>query len=189
MKPLNSKYFLILVLFFFCGCEEAYYHPKPKSYFRIDFREKSYEPADIKLPFRFEIPNYSRIETTDSGNKFNLAIPEHKARIYFSYFPLDEKNFQPLLEEAYNYAYTHNQKASAINTKSIYFEEKNVSGLIYDLKGNVASPIQFFITDSTNHFLRGGLYFLHKPQADSIAPVIEYVKEDIQHIYKTINWD
>ena len=45
---------------------------------------------------------------------------------------------------------------------------------MYDLKGNTASSLQFFVTDSTRNFLRGSLYFNAEPNKDSLAPVMDF---------------
>ena len=50
---------------------------------------------------------------------------------------------------------------------------------MYEITGNAASHIQFHITDSTNNFIKGSLYFYAKPNYDSILPAVAYIKEDI----------
>ena len=101
---------------------------------------------------------------------------------------MEERDIQPLLEDAYNYAYKHNLKASAIAANKFSSVEHSVHGLSYELKGNVASPLQFYVTDSTSHFLRGALYFEHSPNADSIGPVLDYIKSDVEHLYTSLRW-
>jgi gliding motility-associated lipoprotein GldD len=66
--------------------------------------------------------------------------------------------------------------------------QRGIYGILYELKGNVASPMQFFVTDSTHHFLRGSLYFRTEPNKDSLAPVINFAQKDIRHIIETLNW-
>ncbi|MCR5455573.1 MAG: hypothetical protein K6F33_11355, partial [Bacteroidales bacterium] len=64
----------------------------------------------------------------------------------------------------------------------------HVYGLLYGIKGNVASPLQFYITDSTRHFLRGSLYFNCSPNKDSLAPSVEFVRQDIERLFETLIW-
>ena len=59
---------------------------------------------------------------------------------------------------------------------------------MYEIKGNAASPLQFVLTDSTKHFLRGALYFNETPNADSIAPISKYVEEDVQRLIESVRW-
>ncbi len=186
---MRVKLFFLAVILCFSSCEDDFYKPKPVSYFRIDLPEKEYEDSQLMLPFEFEKPIFSIVEQLKNDpNKFNLVYPLHKAKIHFTYFDLSDKELNLFLEDAYGYAYKHNGKASAINTQSYSIDSARVHGLLYDLKGNVASPIQFFATDSTNHFLRGALYFSHKPNADSILPVLNYIKQDVVHLYETLHW-
>ena len=180
--------FLCLLLLVTSCSDDDYFLPKPKSYFRIDLPEKKYEATITELPFSFEKPIFSIIQKRKSINQFNLVFPLHKAKVHFTYFSLENQEIQPFLEDAYNYAYKHNLKATAINTSSHKLENTHVYGLSYELKGNVASPLQFFATDSVSHFLRGALYFDHSPNADSIAPVLEYIETDVKHFYKTLEW-
>lgn len=182
---------LILLFLIICctSCEEELFIPKPKSYFKIELPPKSYEKETLEVPIEFEKSTFSFIEkVNEGGDKFNLVYPLNKARIHFSYFDLKDKELQLFIEDAYNYAYQHNIKATAINSKSYAHDSTNVYGLVYDLKGNVASPVQFYVTDSTHHFLRGALYFEHTPNSDSIAPVLDYIKSDIDHLYQSLHW-
>ena len=82
----------------------------------------------------------------------------------------------------------HITKADAINEQPFINHENKVFGILYDLKGNTASAVQFYVTDSTRHFLRGSLYFSAEPNADSLAPVIDFFREDIIHLIETLKW-
>ncbi len=50
---------------------------------------------------------------------------------------------------------------------------------VYELKGESASNIQIFITDSTRHFVTANLYFNTRPKPDSLAPAVDYIKKDL----------
>ena len=82
----------------------------------------------------------------------------------------------------------HISKADAIDEKVFNNNNENVYGILYDLKGNTASAVQFYVTDSTRHYLRGSLYFSAEPDADSLAPVIGFFRDDIIHLIETIKW-
>jgi gliding motility-associated lipoprotein GldD len=79
-------------------------------------------------------------------------------------------------------------KADAINEHIIKNQADKIYGILYDLKGNTATSIQFYVTDSTNHYLRGSLYFSAEPNADSLAPLIDFFREDIVHLIETLKW-
>jgi len=188
MKLKNITFIAIITALFFSCSNDEFYLPKPASYFRIDLAEKVYEPAELTLPLTFQKPLLSLLEQRPDKNQFNLSYPQFKAKVHFTYFDLEDKDIQPFLEDAYNYAYQHNIKATAINTQSKSSPENSVYGLVYNLKGDVASQVQFYATDSVNHFLRGALYFSHAPNSDSVAPVLDYIKSDVDHLFQTLKW-
>ena len=57
-----------------------------------------------------------------------------------------------------------------------------------DKMQTAASHAQFYLTDSTRHFLTGALYFNTKPNFDSLYPAIHYVRKDIRRIMETLRW-
>jgi gliding motility-associated lipoprotein GldD len=167
--------------------------PKPRGYFRIDHPEKGYEEYQSNCDFRFERPKYSYIEKSRSAKGddscwFNLVVPSIHAKIHFTYLPV-RNNLADYMDDAYNFAYQHNIKASGIKRTMIHNDSANVHGIVYDLKGNVASPLQFYVTDSTDHFLRGALYFSRVPNADSLSPSLDFIREDMIHLMNTTRWE
>jgi gliding motility-associated lipoprotein GldD len=92
-----------------------------------------------------------------------------------------------LIEDAHTLSYKHTIKAEYINPISIH-PKPDVYGLYYDVGGNAASNVQFFVTDSNRHFIRGALYFRNTPNIDSIAPALNYVKQDLTHLISTLSW-
>ena len=97
--------------------------------------------------------------------------------------------FRSLLEDNIRLAYKHVVKADAIEEQLYIDEDKNIYALIFEIKGDAASPLQFLATDSLRHFLRGSLYFDARPNRDSLAPVIDYITEDIFHLVETLQWN
>jgi gliding motility-associated lipoprotein GldD len=191
IRILKFKYYLLLILVSsMAGCRERSV-PKPRGYFRIDLPAKEYKTYDTACPFVFEYPVYGNISYNVGRNSepcwFNLEFPTFKAIIHFSYKPVN-KNLEALLKESNDYAYSHTIKADAITEQPWQNPKNNVFGLLYDIKGNTASSIQFFLTDSTKNFLRGALYFSSEPNADSLAPVIKFFREDIIHLVETFKW-
>jgi gliding motility-associated lipoprotein GldD len=185
------KYLAVAV--FFCilaGCRENAV-PKPRGYFRIDFPPREYQLYNTSCPFIFEYPVYSTISTnigkTSEPCWFNIEYPRYKAKIYISYIRISG-NLDEILRESHDYAYSHSIKADAITEQPWLNPEKHVFGMLYDIKGNTASSVQFYITDSTSNFIRGALYFAVTPREDSLAPVIEHFREDIVHLIETLKW-
>ena len=188
--------FLTLAVASFLSCREVAV-PKPKGYFRIDLPQKQYmmfnETDQAKnLPLKFEYPVYGNISEKGADNSepgwFNIEFPAYKARIYLTYKDV-KGNLESLIEQTYTMnVKNHLTKADAINEQLIDDNENRVFGILYDLKGNTASAVQFYVTDSTNHYLRGSLYFESEPNADSLAPVIDFFRADVIHLIETLKW-
>ena len=180
----------ILFLLLVTGCRPDPI-PRPRGYFRIDLPEKGYLLYEDQCPFSLEVPAYAQIEKREDLPSdscwFNLGFPDQRARIHFTYYPL-HNNLNKYLEDSYTFAFKHEMKANAIQKEPIAIPEHQVYGLMYNLKGNVASSLQFYVSDSTHHFLRGALYFDNVPNADSIAPVLEFLRTDIDHLLNTLSW-
>lgn len=173
------------------GCGDTHM-PKPRGYFRIDLPEKKYQVLDTTYPYAFEYPVYAIISPDNNAANepywINIDYPLFKGRIHISYKAVNN-NLSKYTEDAHELVMKHIPKASAIEEIRIDNEQANVHGLIYDIKGSgTASVYQFFITDSTNHFVRGALYFNVLPNNDSLAPVIDFVKSDIQHMLESFRW-
>ena len=194
---MKIKLFAILLLFVL-SCNEKY-TPKPRGYFRIDFPKKEYHKIPKKFPYQFDIAGYSKIardtRNPDKPYWINVEIPANKAEIHLSYYNLNSSSkpekilLAEFMEESRTLAYKHSIKASSIRERIYMNPEKNVYGTIYDIAGNAASPMQFFLTDSTNHFLRGALYIRATPNIDSLKPVIEFLETDVVRLIETANWN
>ena len=117
----------------------------------------------------------------------NIVIKDLNAKIHLSYKNIHQ-NLSVLLDDAHTLAYKHSIKADAINEKVFINHEKKVYGILYEIKGDAASSVQFFMTDSTDHYIRGALYFNTNPNKDSLAPVVQFLKTDIVHFIETLNW-
>jgi len=188
---MKYKFLLIIVSFLIFSCGGDTYTPKPTGYFRIDLPKKEYHQLEKECPFLFEIPNYTSVKPNiNNPNKacwFDLVFINLNASIYLSYKPVDG-NLNQFLEDSRSLAFKHTVKAFDIEQQNISFPEKKVYGLVYSIEGNAASAYQFHLTDSTNHFIRGSLYFNNMPNQDSIQPVLNFIKEDITHLFETFEW-
>ena len=166
------------------------YTPKPTGYVRIDFPEKSYRIYESDF-YQFEVPEYAVVEIDRSGQAepgwINLQIPPLNGTIHLSYKPVSD-NLVDYITDSRDLVYKHTVKAQGIEDTPFIHREDKRFGMIYDLKGDVASAVQFFITDSTHHFLRGSLYFNCRPNRDSLNPVIQFLREDMLHLIETTVW-
>jgi gliding motility-associated lipoprotein GldD len=198
MRILKGNRFLIpAIIACALGCREVPV-PKPTGYFRIDLPKKEYVVFDnqkdkIKnLPFSFEYPVYGKLTFADEKRNepgwLNIEFPSYKAKIYLTYKDINN-DFEGLMEQTYKMnVKNHITKADAIKEQVISNQVNKVFGILYDLKGNTASAVQFYVTDSTKHYLRGSLYFTSEPDADSLEPVINFFRGDIVHMIETLQW-
>ncbi|MDC1105855.1 gliding motility lipoprotein GldD [Prolixibacteraceae bacterium] len=185
------RYIIILLLAItILSCKDNV-TPKPKGYFRIEFPLKEYKVTSTIKQFNFELPQYATIkkENTKEENKFfNVHFENNQANIYLSYFRI-ENNLPSLIEEAHKWAFKHSIRADAIEQRQYTNDQNKTHGLVYTIEGNAASPVQFYLTDSTHNFLRGALYFNNVPNQDSLQPVINFISEDIIKLIETTQWN
>lgn len=177
--------FLTIFLLFFFGCKEDFL-PKPKAYLSLEYPEKKYQKLSLNRPYTFEIQKNTKI-VDDKNNWLKIEYPTLKASIDITYRPV-QNNLQELLIEAEKLVFKHAIKAEQIIPKDFSNNEKRVFGTLYEITGNAASNLQFHLTDSTQHFIKGALYFNVKPNYDSIFPAVAFIKKDILQLIETLEW-
>lgn len=192
---INFTTLCILLLFAainLTSCEDTYV-PKPSSYPRIEYPEsKDYQLYNAECPFTFKTPQYSEVvRDTQSGAQdcwLNINYKPFNAKLHLSYKPVSTfKDFYEMSEDARTFAFKHTTKAEDISER--YYRTANgVSGILYEIEGNTASSVQFFATDSINHYVRGALYFNTRPNKDSLEPVIKYLRTDIDTLIQSLKW-
>jgi gliding motility-associated lipoprotein GldD len=186
----NKIIYILLITGVLTACTKSS-TPRPYGYFRINLATPEYHPLDsLGLPYQFERSGYSVITARyQEGEKYwiDLKYPHLNASLHCSYKSV-HGNLLELSEDSRKYVYKHTVMADGIGETVFQNDEKRVYGILYDLKGNTASSIQFVLTDSSRHFFRGALYFDNVPNKDSIAPVVDYVRKDIVHLMETFEW-
>lgn len=166
--------------------------PKPRGYFRIDLPEHAYSKFESECNMEMDVPNYAKVELfkdrmSEDSCWFNVHLPRLKATVYCTYFAVDN-DFDKLVKDAYGFAAKHEMKATALKRTIIDDRTNQLYGIIYDIEGDAASQVQFFLSDSTKHFFRGSLYFNSKTNPDSLAPVLAFVREDIDRMVRSVRW-
>ena len=186
------------LLFFFACDNDINYTPKPRGYPKIEFPKKAYQKfSEDYCQFSFEYPTYASIEQDTlffdeqpaDPCWFDIFVKNFDCRIHCSYYPISAKNsFEKLNSDAFKMSREHVAKAEFVDPQPIK-TSNGVSGFIFKLDGPVATPCQFFLTDSTNHFMRGALYFNTKTRPDSLAPLIDFMLIDIEQMINTFKWN
>lgn len=171
-----------------CGADMPDYYPKPDGYLRLDFPERTYTKYETACLYAFEIPDYFNVIDKDSFcNMKDILMPRFNAQLNLTYIPVDT-NLLLLIEKSRQLVYEHSQFADGIDESVIADASKGTYGIRYQITGDAASPYQFYLTDSTDHFLRGALYFNVKPNYDSVKASLDYIQEDLDHMLETVIW-
>lgn len=177
------------------SCRE--YSPKPKAYPRIEFPEKSYVWYDDPVcPFKFKYPEYALITydtlffdtVPEDPCWLNITIPQFGATIHLTYKSLEKHTIDEVLQQTHFMAYKHTIKADYIKERSLEDTSRNLYALFYDIGGNAASNIQFYVTDAEEHFVRGAFYVKATPNIDSLAPLVRFVRQDLDTLMATFQW-
>ena len=191
MRQQGIYYLVILCISLVCCTQD--YSPKPRGYFNIKFPEKQYRAYTSDCPYSFDYPVYAKVlpDTQREAKPcwLDVSYPQFNGRIHLSYQHISStRQFNQLVEDARTFAFKHTVKATAIDEGVISYPEKKVYGVYYSIEGNTASSVQFFLTDSTKNYLRGALYFNEQPRLDSIQPVLDFIKQDIDVMIKSFKW-
>ncbi len=181
-----------------CDSERPIYNPKPRAYPKIVFPVKAYSMVSPKTcPFSFERASYAEFvqdslffgEKAENECWFDLYVPSLKGTIHCSYYGIDEVNtLDKLITDAHTLTNKHGIKAEFMDDFKVN-KPGGVYGNVMNVEGDVATPFQFYLTDSTSHFLRGSLYVRSKINTDSLAPVYEFLKVDAMHMINTFEWE
>jgi gliding motility-associated lipoprotein GldD len=185
-KMINRLVIVLFILLVSCNNDQS--SPKPFAYLRIDLPEAEYKVLEVDCPYSFEYSDQANIVMKDRSKCWiNIYYPKNKATIYLTYVQLDG-NLKEQLDQTQQLTYEHQIKANRIDRIAMEIDSTNVYGLRYRLEGDVASNVQFYLTDSTNNFIRGALYFEAYVNADSLRPIVDYLDKDIQHLMETFRW-
>jgi gliding motility-associated lipoprotein GldD len=194
MKLLNKIAYVLLVSMVMIACQTGSDSvPKPRAFHRIDFPEKAYQDGAIEGPYTLQIPRYSHLEEDVSPDAlpfgYDVVFEQFNARLHVSYHRFNQVDqLNALTEDARTFAFNHTVKATAIRPIPINFPDKKVFGMFYEIHGNTASQLQFYLTDSVQHYVRGALYFNERPRIDSIQPVVDFLRSDLDHMVHTFKW-
>ena len=186
----NYIFVIFIVLF---GCEN-YFLPKQSAYLRLDYPKPEYKLIDDKdFPFFFEantrLSEISDIDINLRSIDFIINYNQLNAQINFQYKNVNSnEKLNAYILDLKMTIETHSTMANSVKIKDYSLKEKNIFGRIFDLSGDVASPYQFYLTDSTNNIISGLVYFNIKPNYDSILPAINYIENDIIHLIESFNW-
>lgn len=187
------RFYISIVLLSLMACKDNAYTPKPHGYPRVYYPQKSYRMFDSLSPYSFMYPTYAEITSKDEDgwqkNWYNINYIPFNATLHLSYKSFTNRHqFDSLFDDTRKLAYKHTIKADEIEEIEVNNPKTGTSGIIYDLKGNTATNLNFYISDGKQHFLRGALYFNSKTTNDSIQPIFRFLRDDVLKLIETTQW-
>lgn len=185
MKRRSRLSLIALALLAGCGYDPV---PKEKAYFRIDLPEQEFVAWQGEC-FDAQLPAYSAMAQHKSGERCwqDWKFDDQRAQVYLTYKSVNG-DLGRLIEDAHDFKGKHQSKAVRIKSDRVLRDSSRVFGTVFTVDGDVASPMVFYLTDSTSRFLYGSLYFNCRPNADSLAPLTERLRSDIEHFAATLEW-
>ena len=192
----TNSFLLSLVVIFLAtsACNDTNPVPKPSTFLRTEFPEHAYRPYLSPQNFRFSLADLYMPKTFEQA-KSNYSVQEIdlgplNGTLFLYYLRLPNKDS---LSEIINFANDkvdeHKIMADKIDFEQIIEPQKRVFGTFFELKGNVATNFQFYLTDSSQHFLRGEVLLNCRPNYDSLRPTLQYLKTDLQTLIKSFKWN
>lgn len=181
----SSVILYLLCFIFIIGCKGESTIPKPKAQIRLEYLKgelATLETANFSIDYN-QLANPKK----NKDMAYTLEYPDMKGAIFLSYRRLDD-DLDKLTQDANRLSYEHAAKADNIVEQPYVNSESKVYGSLFEVQGNAASQTQFFVTDSTTHFLTGSVYFYTKPNYDSILPAAAYLQNDIRGIMESLRW-
>ncbi|HXR80670.1 MAG TPA: hypothetical protein VN763_07125 [Saprospiraceae bacterium] len=187
---MRQFFFSIILLGLIASCKDELNTPRPRAYPRVEYpTHELQEFTNSNCPFTFQYPKYAEVKMKeDHPCWFDLSMPAFKARIHCSYLPVkDRADFDDMIKDTYTIAAKINEKSNFMEDARIR-NENGVGGLQFKFTGPAASPLQFLLTDTTQHFFKASLYFEAKVNPDSLAPIVEFVEEDVNKMIQSFAW-
>ena len=193
--PIIPKKYSYLLALLLISCNSTF-TPKPRGFFTIALPQKQYTTFNqTGYPYSFEYPVYANVvkdssffgEHTENPWWINIDFPNQHGKIYISYKQVGKNTFEKLLNDAFTLTNKHTIKATS-KEDSLLKTPNGITGMFFKVNGDVATTYQFFLTDTTHHFLRGALYLEATPNADSALPITNFLVEDMKHLINTIKW-
>jgi gliding motility-associated lipoprotein GldD len=185
-----------VVSFSLAGCDDdddEVQTPRPRGYFRIALPAKKWVSYDAECPYTFEMPDYARVVPSMANNPEpcwrDVQMDRFGATIYLSYKEITSDTLlEQLINTSWQLTEKHRSKAQGRKEMEVMRPEDKVYGTVVDVGATAATAIQFYLTDSTKHFIRGSLYFMAVPNKDSLKPVLDFIRQDVEHLTQTLKW-
>jgi gliding motility-associated lipoprotein GldD len=182
-----SSLLTVLILF---SCNQDVI-PKPKAVLKLEYPKARYKAYLSDCPFSFDSNSSAEVEKPKGKVNYcgiNLSYSGLKGKIHITYQAVDDNLLTELIKDAQNLTQEHTKVAEGIKPSQFENIKHNTYGMVYEVEGDAATPVQFYVTDNKKHFLRGAVYFSVKPNYDSILPAAHYLKKDVLVLMESLKW-
>ncbi|MCB9252585.1 MAG: gliding motility lipoprotein GldD [Flavobacteriales bacterium] len=177
---MKRKCLISLLFALFLSCKQPNL-PKQHGYPFIEFPDREYALWEVQqVPYSFLKPSYTMMQSAgDEKYWYDLNFIPFNATLHLSYKEYrGDLELDTLMMDTRKLAYKHTIKATEINDRLIN-DSNGRMGMIYELEGETATSLNFFITDNKSKFVRGALYFNAYTTIDSVGPIVKFIKKDI----------
>jgi gliding motility-associated lipoprotein GldD len=160
----------------------------------MELPEPVYESfAPERIPCSFQLSTLAvagSVPTPTGGGWITLSYPSLSASVYCTYLPLAPDSLEAAFEDARRLLIRQAGETHSSVDGYVYNDpQAGVYAMLYELSAAPVSPLQFTLTDSVAHFFRGTLLYDQATlDADSLAPVTDYLKADIRRLIETFRW-
>ena len=190
-NPVKAFYLFVLLMFGTVGCDNNVLIPKPPTHLMVDLPAHSYKPFKDSTNYTFEMSKLWNVRF-NFANRDSLILYLGKqidGDLHFQYFKIDTANtLAKLINQTFAKIDYHKIKAKQMIDTSFILKDKRVFGTLYEYIGNSATNYQFYLTDSTTHFVRSELLIRRTPNYDSLQPTLHYIRKDLVHLINTFEW-
>lgn len=175
--------FLALIVF---SCNNNVNLPKQKAYFAPEFEIPTYKKISLDCNYTFNINFQASINNIKNCN-YEIYYKNLNAKIFINQIVLS--NSIETVVNTFNQKLNENSRLSDQIIQSNYVNiDKKIYSKLYSFVGNSPSNIQFYVTNQTDKFLTGSLFFETEPNYDSLFPYIDYIRNDIKKMVDSFRW-
>lgn len=182
---------VIAILIIASACTETNFTPKPQTYLRLELPEPTYVNFNDSCSYSFSLSKLYKAENApDQGPGTchkRIDLGPLNGTAYIRYWEMTEP-LSYYVNSANDEIDKHKLKADNIINETIIRPEERVFGSFFELQGDVATPFQFYLTDSTSRFLYCEVLFNSSPNYDSLRPSLDYLKRDLNEFMNTVEW-
>ena len=183
---------IIAIALIVSACTETNFTPKPPTFLRLELPDPTYAKFSDSCSYTFNLSElYTVANAPEQGPGTchkRIDLGPLKGMAYIRYWEMS----QPLafyVNSANDEINKHKQKADNILNETIIRPKDRVFGSFFELQGDVATPFQFYLTDSTSRFLYCEVLFNSSPNYDSLRPTLDYLKRDLDEFMNTLEWE